>query len=412
VDSVGDVDRFRSEFDPPQVEWEGPVAAGVALAGDLETLHRSGRLHGSISPDAVQGSAGAEARLLDPAQVPAGAGVAHLAPERLAGGAPSVPSDVYALGSTVHAMIRAQAPPASERHHGTDPADLQALGVPAAVDRALRQALQVDPSRRPESALAFGESLRLAQVVLGVPAPAIAVAGRVRPAPAWQDAPAPAPAEGVSWLPPASGAAPPQRGRRPALVAAGALILVAGGVTGVAGWLSRTPAEVRGLPASVTAAPTTGPLGGSAGSPESGDGATLPPGAGASAGAPTRTVPGGTAGPAAGVNARSLPTVGGSTSGGSADAVPSAGPGSDSAPRPSLRQGQGTARTGASPRPAPLPTTGSGGTVGPRGTNPPGSTQPPAPTTEPPPPTTEPPPPTTEPPPPTTEPAVTTPPTG
>jgi serine/threonine protein kinase len=85
----------------------------------------------------------------------------YMAPEQYADrGAPSVASDVYMLGGTLHFLLTGHAP-----HCGrTQELDVSGSALPSTVPVRLREiverALSREPSRRPESALAFAEELR------------------------------------------------------------------------------------------------------------------------------------------------------------------------------------------------------------------------------------------------------------
>jgi serine/threonine-protein kinase len=70
-------------------------------------------------------------------------------------------SDVYALGATIYYMLTGQRPPgAAERIQGTEvaPASQFVEGLPPAVDRALLQALSLNPNERQQNVHEFGKA--------------------------------------------------------------------------------------------------------------------------------------------------------------------------------------------------------------------------------------------------------------
>jgi Protein kinase domain/Kelch motif len=170
-------DRLRSRGPLP---WQQAVGIGVRIAGALESAHRAGVLHRDVKPENILLSAFDEPKLADfgiarvdgagaTGGVALAATLAHTAPELLGGERPSVASDVYALGSTIHALIRGR--PAFSATGEEDPLtliariarlpvpDLRPLGVPDAVCRVLERAMAKDPQQRQPSALALGREL-------------------------------------------------------------------------------------------------------------------------------------------------------------------------------------------------------------------------------------------------------------
>ena len=139
----------------------GEVAsAGRQLAMALETLHQHGILHGDVKPENVfidddgsmvlgdLGSAwlhadGGPAAALTPP---------YAAPEVWLGHAPTVASDIYSLGLTLMFAATARVPMA-----GSPPREdeiLEAFGSDIAIGL-----LEIDPRRRPRSALAAAVQL-------------------------------------------------------------------------------------------------------------------------------------------------------------------------------------------------------------------------------------------------------------
>lgn len=146
----------------------------------LAAIHRSGLVHGGLTPDTVLLAPDGTLQLLDLDRPPSSgspslAEARYRAPEQLVGGAADARSDIYSLAAVLYEAL-AQRPP-------FDAPDLMALGilkhtarpphldelrpdVPAVLVGAIEEALAKDPSERPDSAHSFGESL-----TRSVPAP-------------------------------------------------------------------------------------------------------------------------------------------------------------------------------------------------------------------------------------------------
>jgi serine/threonine-protein kinase PknK len=178
-----------------------PVASRIALMGRVAAvvapLHRQGIVHGDLKPANVIVDPGGEPHVIDfglargereRGAEGAGGTPAFMAPELLEGGAPSVRSDVYALGATLWAVLRG-APPLAEKGDAALAARLAGL-LPAlpehapaieagALALALR-ALAADPARRLASVEEF--ALVLGALVPDVPRPTL-VAAFVAPRP-------------------------------------------------------------------------------------------------------------------------------------------------------------------------------------------------------------------------------------
>jgi ATP/maltotriose-dependent transcriptional regulator MalT len=175
---------------------------GVRLAGALETAHRAGVLHRDVKPSNVLLTAYGEPQLGDfgIARMAGGretssqrvvGSLAYIAPELFEGAAASVATDVYGLAATVFTVLSGNPPFAvrSGEHPiafarrviaGPIP-DLRAKGAPDPICSAIELGLNIDPARRPGSAVAFGEVLRaaannvglaIAEVPLELPTPA------------------------------------------------------------------------------------------------------------------------------------------------------------------------------------------------------------------------------------------------
>jgi hypothetical protein len=163
----------------PQRPLHEALAAAVELAGALASLHAAGFLHGDLKPMHVRVDEQGHPKLIDlgsASPITTGAAVrdaprasaakltpGFAAPELLAGGAPSVASDVYALCATLYAGLTGKMPhdlahPAALLHHvahvvavpaGAWRADLAVPFGERAVEDVLAEGLHREPSRRP-----------------------------------------------------------------------------------------------------------------------------------------------------------------------------------------------------------------------------------------------------------------------
>ncbi|MGH9280504.1 MAG: serine/threonine-protein kinase [Acidimicrobiales bacterium] len=186
----------RIDLDGP-LPWAEAVRIAIKLAGALETAHRSGTLHRDIKPENVLLSDYGEPLLTDfgiarvegryetgTGQVVASA--AHASPEVLEGRSASVVSDVYALGSTLFALLDGRAAFTRRTEEplmalylrvARDPiADLRPRGVPDGVCRVIERAMAKDPADRQPSALEFGRQLQEVQRRAGLPVTEMALA--------------------------------------------------------------------------------------------------------------------------------------------------------------------------------------------------------------------------------------------
>lgn len=125
-----------------------PLARALELLRALAALHTERAPHGALCPEHVLREAGG-LRLADLVPCPA----AYLAPERLAGGPPSLRADVFAVGVIVHELVTGElpcGPPASAR----DRARLH-----PAYDPVLAACLAPAPSARPADAAEVAAAL-------------------------------------------------------------------------------------------------------------------------------------------------------------------------------------------------------------------------------------------------------------
>jgi serine/threonine-protein kinase len=194
--------------DDKAVEVAQQLCAGLAAA------HRSGVLHRDLKPSNVMIDGKGRARITDfglaiaaseadqqtsPAGTPG-----YLAPELLAGAAPSIQSDLYALGLVLYELFTGKkafdASSLAEFHrkqtetNPTPPSSIVKNFDPV-VERAILRCLDRDPSQRPRSALNVaaslpgGDPLASALAAGETPSPEMVAAagpqGSLRPAVAW-----------------------------------------------------------------------------------------------------------------------------------------------------------------------------------------------------------------------------------
>ncbi len=166
----------RLDRDGP-LPWAEVVDIGIKLARALQAVHTAGVLHRDVKPDNVLLSEDGEPELADfgiarltdatrQTRIPRSFTPAHVAPEVLAGEAPTSAVDVYSLGSTLFALIAGR-PAFLERRddeffvvaHRVQtvpvPDLLRPQGTPDAVWRAIAAAMAKNPIDRPPSAAAF-----------------------------------------------------------------------------------------------------------------------------------------------------------------------------------------------------------------------------------------------------------------
>ena len=170
------------------VALQSAVETIIKIAGAVETAHRAGILHRDIKPENILLSSYGEPKLADfgVASIPGGyqthtgaitASLAHAAPEVLEGHRATRAVDVYALGSTLFAMIDGR-PAFSPTEDGglqsliartlTRPVpDLRSKGVPDDVCRVIETAMAKDPSARYDSAEDLAVALQKAQSAAG-----------------------------------------------------------------------------------------------------------------------------------------------------------------------------------------------------------------------------------------------------
>lgn len=150
---------------------------GLDLCHALAAVHRHGVVHGDVKAENVMREVSGRIVLMDfgaarefdaaDASVISGT-LRYLAPEVLRGAAPSPASDLYALGVLLFHLLSGAWPyPSSKLEELLDLQDRQQRlrlsefkpGLPADLVKAVEQAIEVDPSRRHASALAFAAAL-------------------------------------------------------------------------------------------------------------------------------------------------------------------------------------------------------------------------------------------------------------
>jgi hypothetical protein len=183
-------DRLR----PGPRPWDEAVHVMIRLAGAVESAHRRGVLHRDIKPDNVLLSDFGEPQLTDfgiarmsgewattDGQV-AGS-LPYTAPELLTGAPPSIRSDVYGLGATLHHLLAGRPPFTTDTdssiwqvYHRISQDPVPPLpNVPPDLAATVAAAMAKDPEGRPPSADAFGHALRAVQRANGLAVTEMAV---------------------------------------------------------------------------------------------------------------------------------------------------------------------------------------------------------------------------------------------
>ena len=163
-----------------RLPWPEAVEIMATVASAIQAAHDSGVLHRDIKPDNILIDQYGHPKLSDfgiatvadnaTATTSTSTTLAHAAPEVLQGQKSTGAVDVYALGSTLHALISGSPPfmrPDDEvaaamlmRVLGEPPPDLRPFGVPDPLARVIEQALAKEPAQRQGSAAELSSQLR------------------------------------------------------------------------------------------------------------------------------------------------------------------------------------------------------------------------------------------------------------
>ena len=180
-------DRLRREG---PLTWPEVLRIGVALAAALETAHRAGVLHMSVTPTNVLLSDHGEPLLTDfgtsglPGVTTTSderirASIAYTAPERLLDGAATPSADLYGLGSTMYTLLVGE--PTVTTKAGEDllvaiarvvrqpVPDLRERGVPDPLTRMVERLLAKSPVDRFATAADAVRAVQAAQRATGKP---------------------------------------------------------------------------------------------------------------------------------------------------------------------------------------------------------------------------------------------------
>ncbi|WP_158568053.1 MULTISPECIES: protein kinase [unclassified Duganella] len=162
------------------------------LALAMREAHASTLVHGDLKPSNVILEPSGAARILDFGLASTGdpqataslslldpqGTIAYMAPERLLGGAPAVPGDIYALGVLLYELLCGERPFAQLSGLALAAAQMQSSSAqwpfPPAADAAVVQLVRDMTARRPEQRLAGMAAVceRIDAIGAGLPAPA------------------------------------------------------------------------------------------------------------------------------------------------------------------------------------------------------------------------------------------------
>ncbi len=157
------------------VETEGPMraqdaaAVGIAVCDALAAVHSAGLLHRDIKASNCMRDDSGRVLLMDfglSQELRQAGGFAgtpnYMAPELLAGSAPSVQTDIYAAGILLYYLCTGTYPSAPKRDAGV----AAQTSVPAPLEKVIQKAIERDPVQRWVSAARLGEALSVARTDL------------------------------------------------------------------------------------------------------------------------------------------------------------------------------------------------------------------------------------------------------
>ncbi len=149
---------------PPSPPTEGALdlqrtlLIGLHLAGQLSDIHRRGEIHGGVSPVVVDIDPDGRVTLL-PLTPDTPRDQRYDAPEIVAGGEPTVQSDISGVGATLAAVTLGRAPLRNASHA----IDIYGHGVDAGLCNVIDAATAPDPLDRYESAEELISELRVVE---------------------------------------------------------------------------------------------------------------------------------------------------------------------------------------------------------------------------------------------------------
>ena len=191
--SLGDKLRRTGPFGPAEA-----LSDMIQLCAAVHTAHEADLLHRDIKPDNALVDAFGKVKLADfgiaavtgstlTATGVVTATIAHAAPEVLNGARATFQADVYSLGSTLYELLTGAPAFVRETDESIVPLvvrvssqpvpDVRAQGVPEPAAEAVEWAMAKEPGDRPETALALGRQLQMAQQVLGYKVTDLSVRG-------------------------------------------------------------------------------------------------------------------------------------------------------------------------------------------------------------------------------------------
>ncbi|MGI9617024.1 MAG: serine/threonine-protein kinase [Acidimicrobiales bacterium] len=179
-------ERVRSTNPVP---WAEAAKIMAAVADAVQTAHENGVLHRDIKPDNVLIDQFGHPKLADfgiaavassnTSTTNTATTIAHASPELMRGEPSAEASDIYAIGSTVYALIKGtpaffrsdddDMAPMVDRIQSDPPPDLRKFGIPDELATVIERAMAKDPADRQPSAMVLAQELRTAAAGHGPP---------------------------------------------------------------------------------------------------------------------------------------------------------------------------------------------------------------------------------------------------